>query len=100
MRRPGRDPGLAHERTHLAWNRTGWSMAAAALAVLRQVGRTERPALMAAAGALLCASASSWYLASRLMNIPDSQPAHDRALVRATISTVALAACGLALAFV
>jgi uncharacterized membrane protein YidH (DUF202 family) len=60
---PGHDPGLARERTQLAWSRTAISFAAVGVAILR----TDR-----AAGAVVIAmSAAVWGL-GRL-------PSHERA---------------------
>jgi uncharacterized membrane protein YidH (DUF202 family) len=93
---PGHDPGLAHERTQLAWSRTAISFAAVGVAIVR----TNR-----IAGAIVIAmSAAVWGL-GRL-------PAHERAdaerghgltqrrtvqLIAAATTLVSLAALTLAL---
>jgi uncharacterized membrane protein YidH (DUF202 family) len=59
----GRDPGLARERTQLAWSRTAVSFAAVGAAILR----TEH-----AAGALVIAMSAVIWALGRL-------PAHERA---------------------
>lgn len=94
-----RDPGLAAERTHLAWNRTGWSMAAAALAVVRQTAVSERRALVAFAGVSLTLAAALWFWAARPMNQSPTRPARRPQVTGAAAATLTLALCGIVLAF-
>ncbi len=63
---PGHDPGLARERTQLAWSRTAISFAAVGVAILR----TDR-----ATGALVIATSAAVWCLGRL-------PTHERAEVK------------------
>jgi uncharacterized membrane protein YidH (DUF202 family) len=59
----GRDPGLAAERTDLAWSRSGLSLLALGAVVLRGIGRPPLPAPDVAAGAsLLLLGTATWFL--------------------------------------
>ncbi len=78
---PGeRDPGLARERTSLAWTRTALSFAAVGVVVLR---RDIIPGLV-----ILGVALAVWLLGRRVARRPPSQ----FKLVTATIVAVALAA--------
>jgi uncharacterized membrane protein YidH (DUF202 family) len=64
-----RDPGLAAERTDLAWNRSGLSLIACGAAVMRGVAGTPLPRGDVAVGACILAfgvvawALGSWYVA-------------------------------------
>lgn len=60
---PHQDPGLQPQRTALAWNRTGLSMAAVALLMLR-AGIQEHDTAALAVGALDMACALMMYAAA------------------------------------
>jgi uncharacterized membrane protein YidH (DUF202 family) len=59
----GRDPGLAAERTDLAWNRSGLSLLACGTAIVRGIGRVPLASANTAAGvAVLALGAVTWGL--------------------------------------
>ena len=84
------DPGLASERTELAWTRTAIAFAALGAALLKY-----RPV----AGLLvLVLSAVVWRL-GRLPGTAGAGDVHDRRLLLITVSTVAISLVALALSF-
>jgi uncharacterized membrane protein YidH (DUF202 family) len=83
------DPGLARERTELAWSRTGISFAALGAAILK-----ETPAV----GALVLAMSALIFLLARWARPSRLVGGHDRkhpvllvTIAVTTISTIALA---------
>ena len=59
----GRDPGLAAERTDLAWNRSGLSLVACGAAILHGIGRPPLRAGNTAVGTVVLAlGAGIWAL--------------------------------------
>jgi uncharacterized membrane protein YidH (DUF202 family) len=79
----GRDPGLARERTALAWTRTAISVAALGAAILKTN--------LAAGGLVLPMSALVWAI-GRLPRYERSQPGDGRRLLLVTF-TVTLVSC-------
>jgi uncharacterized membrane protein YidH (DUF202 family) len=58
-----RDPGLAAERTDLAWDRSGLSMIACGAAIVRGLGRPALPAAHVAVGTcVLLLGGITWFL--------------------------------------
>jgi uncharacterized membrane protein YidH (DUF202 family) len=92
-----RDPGLAHERTELAWTRTAISFAAVGAAILR--------ASLAAGAIVVAMSMAIWvlgHLAARNGRSPGaaSTAARRRTLQLITAATTLLALTALILALV
>jgi uncharacterized membrane protein YidH (DUF202 family) len=58
----GRDPGLAAERTDLAWNRSGLSLLACGTAIIRGIGRVRLTANTAVGVVVLALGAVTWVL--------------------------------------
>jgi uncharacterized membrane protein YidH (DUF202 family) len=101
-----RVPGLAGERTDLAWSRSGLAIAAVAAAVVRLVFEqldnvTGRVAVIG----IMTGAAASWAMAMWLAPLArgplQGRPVADqRALRRASAGTVALAAAALLLSVI
>ncbi|MFF1599084.1 DUF202 domain-containing protein [Streptomyces mirabilis] len=104
--RPERDPGLQPERTRLAWRRTTLSSTVAAVLAAKAALHGGPSAIDAAACALCCALWLGFLaLAHRRIRVlatpgtagpPALAPRHATA---ATLCTVALAVCAVALVF-
>jgi hypothetical protein len=99
----GRDSGLAHERTELAWNRSGLAVAVTIAIVLRRLwplhGGTEVLAL-----ALIAGGATTWVVGMQLGRRVGSAAVGARTLAEPagrmlTIGTLTLAIAGLVVSF-
>lgn len=96
----GRDTGLAHERTQLAWNRSGLAVAVTIAIVLRRLwplhGGTEVLAL-----ALIAGGAATWVVGMQLGRRVGSAAVANRSTLgqpacrMLTIGTLTLAIAGL-----
>jgi uncharacterized membrane protein YidH (DUF202 family) len=84
------DPGLARERTELAWTRTAIGFAALGAALLKYRPVVGLPVLVV--------SAVVWRL-GRLPGTPGAGDVHDRRLLLITVTTVGIALVALALSF-
>jgi uncharacterized membrane protein YidH (DUF202 family) len=84
------DPGLARERTELAWTRTAISFAAVGATLLKY-----RPA---AGIPIVILSALVWEL-GRLPSRPGTGPAHDRRLLLITVTITAISLAALVMSF-
>lgn len=84
------DPGLAHERTELAWTRTAISFAAVGATLLRY-----RPA---AGVPILILSAVVWWL-GRLPRTPGAGRKHNRGLLLIMVSITGMSVVALVLSF-
>lgn len=104
------DPGLAIERTALAWNRTSLGLAANAALLLRLGLEANEPLLASAASALVGAAAAATWTYGRLSAghnrrafrdaEPVARPQVLRAIAAATVITaIAGTALGLLFAF-
>ena len=98
------DPGLAIERTALAWRRTSLGLAANAALVLRLGLEAEEPVLAGVASALVAAAAAStWTYGRRSAGhnrraFQGAQPvARPRPLRAVAVATVITAVTGMAL---
>jgi len=98
------DPGLAEERTELAWNRSGLAVAVTVAILFRRLWPLEgvRTALALGLGA---AGAVTWLVGMRLSGRSASRPdpvgsLGERTLRLVTAGTVLLAAAGVALSVV
>lgn len=71
------DPGLARERTVLAWNRTGLSFVVLGAVALRYLPPTARPVLrLALGGAMVALGVFTWsYGRLRVRTDPERRPA-------------------------
>jgi uncharacterized membrane protein YidH (DUF202 family) len=109
-RRRTADPGLAIERTALAWRRTSLGLAANAALLVRLGLEADEPALACAASAVVAAAAAStWTYGRRSVTYnrrafhgahPVARPVALRAVAVATIITaIAGTALGLLFAF-
>jgi uncharacterized membrane protein YidH (DUF202 family) len=100
-------PGLAGERTELAWSRTALSMAVVAAAVLQRVWEglgtvTARVAVLGilAASAIAWLGALWWAQTAGRASLEGRAVADPRVLRRVTVATVLVAATALLLAVV
>jgi uncharacterized membrane protein YidH (DUF202 family) len=84
------DPGLAGERTELAWTRTAVSFAAAGAVLLKYQPAAGVPILVLAAVV--------WEL-RRLPRAPGSGRRHDRRLLAITVATAGIAVTALLISF-
>ncbi|HCU95127.1 MAG TPA: hypothetical protein DHU96_21435 [Actinobacteria bacterium] len=84
------DPGLARERTELAWTRTAISFAAVGGAILKFRPLVGLP--------ILVLSAVAWWL-GRLPITPGSGPRHDRRLLLITLTITGISVVALVLSF-
>ena len=84
------DPGLAHERTELAWTRTAISFAAVGATLLRY-----RPG---AGVPILILSAVVWWL-GRLPRTPGADRKHDKRLLLIMVSITGISMVALVLSF-
>jgi hypothetical protein len=100
----GRDTGLAHERTELAWNRSGLAVAVTIAIVLRRLwplhGGTEVLAL-----ALIAGGAATWVVGMQLGRRLGRTTVSDGTLSESacrmlTIGTFTLAVAGLVVSVV
>jgi uncharacterized membrane protein YidH (DUF202 family) len=98
------DPGLAIERTALAWNRTSLGLAANAALLLRLGLEADEPLLACAASALVAAAAAATWTYGRLSAghnrraLLDARPvARPQALRAIAVATVITAVAGTAL---
>jgi hypothetical protein len=85
------DPGLARERTELAWTRTAISFAAVGAAILKYRPLAGLP--------ILVLSGVIWWL-GHLPGTPGAGPRHDRRLLVMTVTTTAISVVALVLSFV
>jgi uncharacterized membrane protein YidH (DUF202 family) len=85
------DPGLARERTDLAWTRTAISYAAVGGAILKYRPSVGLPVLIL--------SAVIWWL-RRLPGTPGAGPRHDRRLLLITISITGISVVALVLSYI
>jgi uncharacterized membrane protein YidH (DUF202 family) len=85
------DPGLARERTELAWTRTAISFAAVGAAILKSHPVVGLPVLVL--------SAVIWWL-GRLPGTAVAGGTRDRRLLLITLTTIAISAVALVLSFV
>jgi uncharacterized membrane protein YidH (DUF202 family) len=93
---PSRDvPGVARERTGLAWQRSALGFAALAGVVLSVAAHRDAPALLVPSAALLAVAAAVWRQGRRAYAQPAVQ-AHPRALALLAVAT-ALAALAAAI---
>jgi hypothetical protein len=84
------DPGLARERTELAWTRTAISFAAVGAAILKYHPEVGLPVLIL--------SAVVWRL-GRLPRTPDAEGNYDRRLLLITVTIIAISVAALVLSF-
>jgi uncharacterized membrane protein YidH (DUF202 family) len=84
------DPGLARERTALAWQRAALSYASLAALTLAAAAHRQRPWLLAPAAILGVAGAAVWLYARR--RIGDPGPTTERAPMALLAAAVVLAA--------
>ena len=98
------DPGLAIERTALAWNRTSLGLAANAALLLRLGLEADEPLLACASSAIVAAAAAAAWTYGRLSAgrnrsaFRDASPvARPRALRAIAVATVITAVAGTAL---
>jgi uncharacterized membrane protein YidH (DUF202 family) len=92
-----RDPGLAAERTDLAWNRSGLSLLACGTAILRGIGRIPLVKGSAAVGvSVLVLGAAAWALGG--WHAWRSKRRRDRATTAADLLPVAMGVAALGLA--
>ncbi|MGQ0824127.1 MAG: DUF202 domain-containing protein [Actinomycetota bacterium] len=92
-------PGLAGERTDLAWSRSGLAIVAVVAAILRRVLDADRHGAAVITAALLAGAAVAWVLAmghARAVTIPAlAGRAHaDRRELRAVAAGTALLGVG------
>jgi uncharacterized membrane protein YidH (DUF202 family) len=85
------DPGLARERTHMAWTRTAISFAAAGAAILKD---RLIPGLVVLALGLI-----TWALPRLFPGLGTGGAARQRRLLLITIAVTAVAAVALGVAF-
>ena len=98
-------PGLAEERTDLAWTRSGIALLGAFAIMARKVWSGGPDTIDLAALALLGVAGFGWAigilgwrLAHHRRDAP--QPRHPRELLAVSLGTVALAAAGIVVTFV
>ena len=101
------DPGLAIERTALAWNRTSLGLAANAALLLRLGFEADEPLLACAASALIAGAAAATWTYARLSTRYNRQAfaearsvARPRVLRAISAATVLTAVAGMALGVV
>ena len=101
------DPGLAIERTALAWNRTSLGLAANAALLLRLGLEAHKPLLACAASAITAAAAAASWTYARLsarynrQAFAEGRPvARPRVLHAISAATVLTAVAGMALGVV
>jgi uncharacterized membrane protein YidH (DUF202 family) len=87
-------PGVARERTGLAWQRSALGFATLAGVVLSVAAHREAPGLLALSGALVAVAVAVWRHGLRAYGHREVQPQH-RALAFLAVAT-ALAAVGAA----
>src|SRR5690349_19316259 len=94
---PPRDPGLARERTALAWQRAALSYASLAGVTLAAAAHRQRPWLLAPAAVLAVAGAAIWLYARRRIGDPAQGAGRGPiALLAAAVVVAALGAAVLA----
>ncbi len=99
-----RDPGLARERTELAWNRSGLAVAVVMAILFRRLWPLEGVRTAIALG-LAAAGAATWAVGMRLSRgsvpgAPTAAPLGEHTLRLITVGTVLLAAAGVVVSVV